>query len=183
MSKFCNSCGAKNSDSSQFCEECGSKLEFIAESASQKNRYIIIALLVIIIALLGGLLYMVVSTPAETPLVKEDFEIFTMLVPEGSYFVETSSMPSYGFGGFVYMKNIGNYSREVGVLGVSTTQGDTHPSEVSLISVDGDIRIFKDNQGNDAYYITRDVGEYDFTLMGNDEAAMVKMLKSIEITD
>ena len=55
--------------------------------------------------------------------------------------------------------------------------------EVSLDRQVGDITVYKDNQGHDSYYLERTVGEYEVTLIGNDDDAMIKMLQSIELAD
>ena len=202
-SKFCHECGAKIEpqkliEEKRFCENCGSQLSpdeiFCSncghsqnekqpvQTVKNDNTKIIIALIAVIAVLAVGVGLMAGGVfHQEVPLETQDFGVFTMLAPEGCNFVETSSMPSYGFGGFIYMNNAGAYSEEVGVLGISTTAGSSHPSQVSLERVDGDIKIFKDNQGHDVYYIDRQVGEYTVTLMGQDDAAMIKMLQSIEL--
>ncbi|WP_407414148.1 hypothetical protein [Methanobrevibacter sp.] len=106
-----------------------------------------------------------------------------MLTPVGSAYVTTDSLPSYGdMGGYVLLENAGKYLNEVFSICVSTTQGESHPPEVILYDPVGDITVYKDNQGNDAYYIVRHVGEYRFSLIGNDVKTMINMLNSIEIT-
>ena len=81
------------------------------------------------------------------------------------------------------MENAGAYSDEVYSIMISTIQGGSHPSGTILDSQVGDISIYKDNQGKNVYYMERDVGDYEVTLIGNDEDTMIKMLQSIELTD
>ena len=149
-SKFCHECGSEiKTEKANYCENCGSELtpgdDFCSECGhgmnrtgppavkpKDNNRKIIIGLGVIgAVLLVGAILFSGVLTP-EVPLVTQDFGVFTMLVPEGSNYVETSSLPSYGFGGYIGMENAGAYSKEVFSIMISTIQGGTHPSEVSL---------------------------------------------------
>ena len=81
------------------------------------------------------------------------------------------------------MENAGAYSDEVYSIMISTIQGGSYPSGTVLDSQVGDITVYKDNQGENVYYIERDVGDYEVTLIGNNEDAMIKMLQSIELTD
>lgn len=183
---YCENCGSELTPGDDFCGECGhsmNRTEPPAVRTKDNNRKIIIGLGVIAAAVLvGAILFSGVLTP-EVPLVTQDFGVFTMLVPEGSNYVETSSLPSYGFGGYIGMENAGAYSKEVFSIMISTIQGGTHPSEVSLDRQVGDITVYKDNQGHDTYYLERTVGEYEVTLIGNDDDAMIKMLQSIELAD
>ncbi len=187
---FCPNCGGLLSEGEDFCSECGENLNpqsennAISEIKSNRTLLAIIAIVVILLAVSTVMISGVFNHP-ETPLEREDFGVFTMLVPVGSNYVETSSLPDYGYniGGYVFMENAGDYSKEVFSIGISTIQAKSHPSEVSLYEQIGDITVYKDNTGHDAYYIERNVGDYEVTLIGNDEDAMIKMLNSIEITD
>ena len=184
---FCENCGTEMSADVDFCPECGfGKRHSVASTPSHSGRDrkvmyaligVVAVLAVAILLLVGGVFH------SEVPLATEDFEIFTMLTPEGSNFVETSSLPSYGFGGYVGMENAGNYSQEVFSIMVSTIRGGTHPSEVSLDRQEGDITVYKDNQGRNVFYIERTVGEYEFTVIGNDDDTIIKMLNSIKLKD
>ena len=184
----CPNCEELNDDTAKFCKSCGEQLESQPEPVKQKtgmdkNKIIIIALVAVIAVLSVGMLFAGGVFRSEIPLETMDFEIFTMDVPVGSNFVETQSIPNYGFGGFVGMTNNGKYSKEVGGLMISNIAGSTHPSAVSLDRTEGDIKVYKDNQGNDAYYIVRELDDYEFVLIGSDDRTLIKMLKSIEITD
>lgn len=185
---FCPECGETNADDAKFCRKCGEKLENESDSAKvtntfEKNKILIIALIAVVAILAIGVIFAGGFLKGNVPLETMDFEVFKMDVPEGSEFVETSSMPNYGYGGFIGFANNGKYSKEVGALMISTIKGSIHPSEVSLDRTEGDIKVFKDNQGNDAYYIVREIDDYEFTLIGSDDQTMIKMLKSIQITD
>ena len=181
----CPKCGCNNNNDAKFCRECGAKLETnnSTSTTTNKNNLIVVILIVVIAILAIGVLFASGVFKSEVPLETMDFEVFKMDVPECSEFVETSSIPNYGFGGFVALKNNGDYSDEVGVLMVSTIQGSSHPSEVSLDRTEGDIKVFKDNQGHDAYYIVREIDGFEFVLIGNDDQTMIKMLNSVKITD
>ena len=184
----CPNCGEENNSDSKFCKNCGKSLESVVtpENTSktlEKNKIIIIALIAIVIILAVGVIFAGGFLKGNVPLETMDFEIFKMDAPEGSNFVETNSIPNYGFGGFVGLQNGGKYSKEVGALLISNIAGSSHPSQVSLDRTEGDIKVFKDNQGHDAYYIVREIDEYEFVLIGNDDQTMIKMLKSIQITD
>ena len=184
----CPNCGEENNPDSKFCKNCGNSLESIVTPENtpktlEKNKIIIIALVAVIIILAVGVIFAGGFLKGNVPLETMDFEIFKMDVPEGSNFVETSSIPNYGFGGFVGLQNGGKYSKEVNSLLISNIAGSSHPSAVSLDRTEGDIKVFKDNQGHDAYYIVREIDEYEFVLIGNDDQTMIKMLKSIQITD
>lgn len=184
---FCENCGTEMSADVDFCPECGfGKRHSVASTPSHsgRDRKVIYALIGVVAVLAVAILLLVGGVfHSEVPLATEDFEIFTMLTPEGSNFVETSSLPSYGFGGYVGMENAGNYSQEVFSIMVSTIRGGTHPSEVSLDRQEGDITVYKDNQGRNVFYIERTVGEYEFTVIGNDDDTIIKMLNSIKLKD
>jgi len=183
---FCENCGSELNPGDSFCAECGhSKTSTLTAPAKPKdnNRTIIIGLVAVVaILIVGATLFSGVLTP-EVPLVTQDFGVMTMLIPEGSNYVETSSIPDYGYGGYYGMENAGDYSDEVYSIMISTIQGGSYPSGTVLDSQVGDITVYKDNQGENVYYIERDVGDYEVTLIGNNEDAMIKMLQSIELTD
>ena len=185
----CPKCGAENADSAKFCKKCGQQLKSENKPVSTKKsndntKLIIIGLVAVAIVLAAGLIFAGGFLKTEVPLAAEDFEVFTMDVPKGSNFVATDSLPSYGdIGGFIILQNTGEYSKEVYAMMVSTIEGSTHPSGTALDRTEGDIKVFKDTEGNDAYYIVREIDDYEFTLMGNDDKTMIKMLNSIEITD
>ena len=48
---------------------------------------------------------------------------------------------------------------------------------------EGDITVYKSNQGKTVYYIERDIGEYEFTVIGNDDETIIRMLNSVIIAD
>ena len=202
-SKFCHECGAKIEpqkliEEKRFCENCGSELlpgeNFCSECGHNKNEEedvqpakkdntkIILALVgvIAVLAVVAGLMVGGVFHQ-EVPLVTQDFEVFTMLVPEGSNYVEAGSMPSFGYGGFIYTNNVGEYKKEVSVIGISTTIGNMPPEGSVLDRVEGDIQVYRDTENPDVYEIERRVGEYKVILMGRDDAAMIKMLQSIEL--
>ena len=184
----CPNCGEENNPDSKFCKNCGKSLESVVTQENipktlEKNKIIIIALIAIVIILAVGVIFAGGFLKGNVPLETMDFEIFKMDVPEGSNFVETNSIPNYGFGGFVGLQNGGKYSKEVNSLLISNIAGSSHPSSVSLDRTEGDIKVFKDNQGRDAYYIVRELDGYEFVLIGNDDPTMIKMLKSIQITN
>ena len=184
----CPNCGEENNPDSKFCKKCGESLEHgvtpkNTPNTLEKNKIIIIALIAIIVILAVGVIFAGGFLKGNIPLESMDFEIFKMDVPKESNFVETNSIPNYGFGGFVALQNGGKYSKEVNSLLISNIAGSSHPSEVSLDRTEGDIKVFKDNQGHDAYYIVRELDGYEFVLIGNDDKTMIKMLKSIQITD
>ena len=184
MTKICKKCGSENPDSSTFCKDCGKKL---GEDKRDNKNIILIGALVIIIAILlvtaiymGGFL-----GHQEVPLEDHDFGGISMLVPKGSNYVETRSLPSYGsvVGGFVMLENAGNYSREAFSIMFSTSSAKSHPPEVSLDRQEGDITIYKDSEGRDGLYMVRQVDDVEVTLIGNDEETMIKMLNSVKLTD
>ena len=115
MDKYCIHCGSMIEDSSKFCSNCGKRLEeeTATQSSSNSDYKKIIGLLLIIIAILviGIVIF---SGFNSIPLENQDFGGITMLVPEGSNFVETDSLPSYGtIGGYVMFTNGGEYYYEI----------------------------------------------------------------------
>lgn len=185
---YCPECGEENEDSSKFCKSCGADLDdnpapVKEQTTFNKQKILIIALVAIVIILAVGVIFMGGFLKGDIPLESMDFEIFTMDVPKGSEFVKTQSIPNYGFGGLISLSNSGEYSNEVGSLLISTIDGSSHPSAVSLDRTEGDITVYKDNQGRDAYYMVREIGDYEFVLIGRDDQTMIKMLQSIQITD
>ncbi|SDA37070.1 zinc ribbon domain-containing protein [Methanobrevibacter millerae] len=187
MAKYCKKCGAEIKDNALFCPQCGAKGDLAvkkSEDKKDKNKYLIIGLIAVVAILAAGVLYASGVFNSETPLQETNFGDFKMLAPVGSNYVETNSVPSYGdIGGFIILENGGKYKKEVYCIMVSTIEGKTTPSSVSLDRQEGDITIFKDNQGNDGYLVERKVGDYEFTLMGSDDKAMIKMLNSVQITN
>ena len=184
----CPNCGEENNPDSKFCKNCGKSLESVVTQENipktlEKNKIIIIALIAIVIILAVGVIFAGGFLKGNVPLETMDFEIFKMDVPEGSNFVETNSIPNYGFGGFVGLQNGGKYSTEVNTLMISTITGSTPPSQVRLDRTEGDIKVFKDKDGSDSYFIEKQINDYEFTLIGSDDKTMIKMLNSIKITD
>ena len=190
LDRFCPNCGSSISPAQEFCTECGSNLanpvrESFREKAKNDRKVIVAAIAVIAVVFIGALIVMVGTGDSDIPLVEEDFEVVSMLVPEGSYFVETDSLPSYGdLGGYVSLENAGDYYTDVGAIMFSTIEGGSEAplEEVALERVDGDVHIYKDRNGADAYFITRQVGPYEINVIGSNENAIVKMLKSAEVT-
>ncbi|MEE0936203.1 MAG: zinc ribbon domain-containing protein [Methanobrevibacter sp.] len=185
---YCPECGEENTDGAKFCKSCGAPLESGPDPVSgqktyDKNKIIIIALIAVIAILAVGAIFAGGFLKGNVPLETMDFEVFKMDVPVGSEFVTTNTIPNYGFGGFIGMSNSGKYSKEVGSLLISTIAGSSHPDAVKLDRTEGDIKIFKDTEGRDAYYITREVDDYEFVLIGSDDKTMIKMLKTVKITD
>ncbi len=80
------------------------------------------------------------------------------------------------------MENSGKYSKEVSVFLVSNVKPSTPPSQVSLERTEGDIKVFKDNEGGDLYYIERKVDDYTFAFIGKDDKTIVKILESVKVT-
>lgn len=183
----CPECGEENNNDAKFCRNCGSELEPTSTATptpmQDKNKIIIIALIAAVIILAVGVIFAGGFLKGNVPLETMDFEIFKMDVPKGSEFVETQTIPNYGFGGFIALKNGGEYSKEVNTLMISTIAGSTPPSQVSLDRTEGDIKVFKDKEGHDSYFIERQINGYEFTLIGSDDKTMIKMLNSIKITD
>lgn len=67
---------------------------------------------------------------------------------------------------------------------VSTLSIDTWPDEFQFERKEGDITILKDKTGQtNLYYATCKIDEFTFSLTGEDPETLVKMLKSIEITE
>lgn len=187
MAKYCKKCGAEIKDNALFCPQCGAKGDLSVEKSKDKkdkNKFLVIGLIAVVALLAVGILFASGVFNSETPLQMTSFGEFKMLAPVGSNYVETNSMPSYGnIGGFIILENGGKYKNEVFGIMVSTIDGTTTPSQFSVDRQEGDITVFKDNQGNNEYYVVRKVGDYEFSLIGSDDKAMVKMLQSVEITD
>ena len=183
----CPECGEENNNDAKFCKNCGSELEPVETTTTtpirDKNKIIIIALIAAVIILAVGVIFAGGFLKENVPLESMDFEIFKMDVPKGSEFVETQTIPNYGFGGFIALKNGGKYSTEVNTLMISTITGSTPPSQVRLDRTEGDIKVFKDKDGSDSYFIEKQINDYEFTLIGSDDKTMIKMLNSIKITD
>ena len=185
---YCPECGEENDDGAKFCKSCGAALENapapVTESRTyDKNKILIIALIAAIVILAVGVIFAGGLLKGNVPLETMDFEVFKMDVPVGSEFVATTTIPNYGFGGLVTLENAGEHSDEVYSILVSNIAGSSHPDSVSLDRKEGDITVYKDNQGRDGYFITRQVDDFEFNLIGKDDKTMVKMLKTVKITD
>ena len=178
----CPNCGWENKSSARFCEKCGTELT--QPSNTNNNNKIIIALIAAVAILAVGVIFAGGFLNSEVPLETRDFEVFTMAVPKGSEFQEFTSMPSYGnIGGFIFLENVGDYSKEVYMLEVSTTASDSPTEEFSFDHTDeGDVAVYKDHTGQSKlYYATKKIDGYTFALMGEDYKTMVKMINSVEI--
>lgn len=210
MEEYCTNCGAKITANSKFCPECGKKMEtktnnrcpkcgneieadeeFCSKcgeglkpktASIKKEHKIIIVALGIVIIVLAGLLLSGAFTNNDIPLGNKDFGGITMLVPVGSNFVESNSLPDYGVGGFVMYKNTGKYSHDAFTITFSTTIGKGAPSSFILDRQDGDISIYKDANGEDGLYMIREVGGMKVDIIGGNEEVMKKMLNSVEIS-
>lgn len=187
MTDYCKNCGTPLKEDVKFCPDCGEMVEPKPQQTQQdnKNKLIIIGLIsVIAILAVGIVLSSGILTP-EVPLETMDFGVFKMSVPVGAEFEEFTSVPNYGtIGGFIFLENVGNYSKEVFMLDVSTMQFHSTADEFEFDHKEGDITVYKDKTGqSNLYYVFKEIDEYDFGLMGEDKNTMVKMLNSIEITD
>lgn len=183
MAKYCKKCGAEMKDNALFCPKCGAKGDLSVNKTEEKKdnrKYIIIGLIVAVAIVAVGVLYAGGFLNSETPLQETNFGDFKMLAPKGSNFAEAGALPYGDMNGFIKLSNGGKYSKEVSAICVSTAEDAKVPSQVTLDRKDGDVAVYKDNNG---YYATRDVNGYTFSLAGSDDNAMVKMLKSIVITN
>lgn len=185
MAKYCENCGADLKEGAKFCPDCGHEVKVQNNTTSNSNRNIIIALVCIIAILAVAVALSVNLFTPEVPLESRDFEIFRMDVPVGAEFEEFTSVPSYGsIGGFIFLKNVGAYSKEVFMFDVSTMKYHSVADEFEFERREGDVVIYKDRTGETTlHYVIKEIGEYDFGLMGEDTGTMIKMLNSIEITD
>ena len=209
MEEYCTNCGEKITDNAKFCPECGEKIEtktnkccpkcgneieadeeFCSKcgeglkpktASIKKEHKIIIAALSIVIIVLAGLLLSGAFTSHDVPLGNKDFGGITMLVPVGSNFVESDTLPDYGFGGFIMYKNTGEYSHDAFSITFSTTMGKGAPSSFTLDRQEGDITIYRDANGEDGLYMIREVGGMNGDMIGGNEEVMKKMLNSVEI--
>lgn len=187
---FCQNCGNSLEPGQDFCDECGANLtkplkESPIDKIKNDKKVLIAAITAIAVVLIGAFIFIGGMGDADIPLESASFGDVTMLVPEGSNFVETDSLPSYGIvGGYVVAQNAGDYSHDVFSIMFSTIEGgsDAPMEDVALDRVEGDIHIYKDRNGGDGNYITRQVGEYKIDVIGSNEDAIVKMLKSAEVT-
>lgn len=184
---YCSKCGESNEENAKFCKKCGSKLEkndkpTEIKKTSDKSKIIIIALVGVVIVLALCVIFAGGFLKGHVPLETKDFSKFEMDLPVGSDFVETDSLQNYGYGGYVKMENSGKYSKEVSAFLVSNVKGSSHPSQVSLERTEGDIKVFKDNEGGDLYFIERTVGDYTFSFIGKDDQTIIKILESIKVT-
>ena len=194
---LCPKCKTENSDSAKFCKTCGASLNsktmshknvinsFSSDEINNKNKKILIAILAIVVVSLAGAFIFSsgILGSNEIPLETQNFEIFKIDSPVGSKFIEYTSMPSYAnIGGFILLENVGNYSQEVFMLGVSTLEFSLPPSNFALVDGEGDIKIYENSSVN-LYLVERTIDGYTFSLMGNNLDLLKKMINSVEITD
>jgi hypothetical protein len=142
MTKICKNCGAENKDTSTFCSKCGSRIHGVTKDAnkSDNDKKIIIALIAIAAVLAIGIgAYAAGLFGGEVPLETHDFGDVEMLVPEGSNFIETSSIPETTItGGYTGYENGGDYSDEVYAVMISNIAGSSHPIRSQLDRQEGD---------------------------------------------
>ena len=99
---YCQNCGASNDDNAKFCKSCGKALENDSKPAqipktNNKNNLIIIGLISVVVILIVCVIFAGGFLNGNVPLETKDFEIFKMDIPKGAEFVETNSMPDYGY--------------------------------------------------------------------------------------
>lgn len=186
----CNSCGNKNDMSAKYCEKCGNDLSKNQSNMlqnktaeNQKTRNIIL-ILVAVVAVLGVGMIVLSMGGTSTPTVTNDFGGITMLIPKGSNFVQTDSLPNYGItGGYIIFTNGGEHKDKVNSIMFTTIQGGGPPSKVVLDRVEGDVKIFKDGNGENLYYIEKNVGKYEIDIIGRDLPLMLEMINSVQINN
>ena len=186
----CKNCENENDNNSKFCEECGNDLlqnqsKIVQNKTVQDNKTRnIILILVAAVAVLAVGIMVITMGGITTPTVTNDFGGITMLVPKGSNFVQTDSLPNYGItGGFVIFTNGGEHKDKVNGVMFTTIQGGSHPKQVVLDRVEGDVKIFKDKSGENAYYIEKNVGNYEISIFGRDLQLMLEMINSVQINN
>lgn len=64
--KICGQCGFENNDKAKFCTKCGGSLEPVQPKGSDNSKYVIIALVLLIIVLAGALVYFSLFNQAGT---------------------------------------------------------------------------------------------------------------------
>ncbi len=185
---YCPKCGEKLKGNPTHCKKCGNKLKNHGPpeppKAHDRNKILIIALIVVVIALVIGVLYAGGVLNNNVPLENRDFQVFTMDVPVGSNLKEFVSSPPTILGGFIMLENVGEYSKDFYMLGVSNLPLNTFPDEFEFDRKEGDILILKDKTGQtNLYYVTREVDGFTFDLMGTNPDLLVQMIKTIRITD
>lgn len=183
MSKICKNCAAINPDSAAFCKDCGRQLGLQPSSRDRKFTTALIIIIALVIA--GFLLYDPGVIESEVPLETMDFEEFAMDVPVGSEFEDAELIPEYvSSGRMIYVENIGDYSDEVQMIGV-TRMGidDDILQDMDYVTTENDVDIYADVYGEDFYVATKTMGNYDFVAMGSNPDVMVKMLNSVEFPD
>ena len=178
---FCPECRSEIDADEEFCSKCGKRLKPKTASLKKEHKIIIVALGIVIIALVG-LLLSGALTGSDVPLGTKDFGGISMLVPVGSDFVESNSLPDYGVGGFIMYKNTGKYAHAAISITFSTTIGKGAPSSFTLDRQDGDITIYRATNGEDGLYMIREVGGIKVDIIGGNEEVMKKMLNSVEIS-
>ena len=187
MAKYCENCGTYLKEDAKFCPECGEKSKVQNSTKTNSNRNIIIALVGIIAILAVAVALSANLFTPEVPLESRDFEIFRMDVPVGSEFEKFTSMPSYGnIGGFIFLKNVGAYSKEVHMFDVSTLQYHGIAKEFEFERREGDITIYKDRTGETrVHYVIKEIGKLTKLqlILISFKLPSFKMLNSIEITD
>ena len=186
MTKYCKNCGAENKDTATFCSKCGSRIHGVTKDTNQsdKEKKIIIALIAIAAILAIGIgVYASGILNGEVPLETHNFGTFEMLVPEGSDFAKVSSMPAMSSDSYTFYQNQGEYSKEAYSVGIAPKDDASQPSGVTLERKEGGVTVYKDNSGNDAYYLVKDVDNYNIVLMGSDDKTLMKMINSVNIKD
>ena len=187
MTKFCKNCGAELKENNKFCSECGKPIENITQNnntQSSNNKIILIsvAIFVVILIIFGVFIangYLTTGIHME----EEDFGGITMLTPVDSGFVEVNSIQSHGsIGGYAQFENIGDYSKDVYSIMFSSMSRASIPDDVVYDHNNGDIRVYKDRNGEDALFMIKDVDGIHISLIGNNEDVMAKMLNSAKLT-
>lgn len=182
MDKICSQCDTKNSENSKFCENCGNELHNVNKTETKSKNNTIIAILIAIAVILFIATAALFIGSSSVPTQSQDFGGITMLVPQGSNFVKSNSLPNFGtIGGFVIFENTGQYKDKVNNVMFSTIKGANAPSEVVLDRTNGDVKIYKDRNGEHLYYFERQIGDYRVSLIGRDQSTMLEMINSVQI--
>lgn len=167
MAKRCPYCKSEISTTTTICPNCGRKVKSQNNIAGLLGLVIVISILIILS--FNGIL---ASNETVYGLETYDFGNFTMLVPEGSSFIEYDYFKGGDdFWAVGYDNTLENDYKLSDVWVANYNR--TNLTQENLIDNDGDLEIYN-SMFNKSYIIQKEVGDFYVTVIGIDDLETLK---------
>ena len=177
----CPECGSENNANSKFCKNCGKKLKTDKIKVENKDKKLIVALIVIAALLLSGiLLYATGVIGPQMEFETKNFDGFTIDVPKDSKFVLDQSYTTDPKNIFVSYLNKGDtfYDASGIIVGTNVTK-KVAAFDFELVGTDGDLTIYKNESTEITLYkVFKKGNDANIILLGGDLDALKHMANS-----